>query len=195
MYGAVTPKWFRTVLTPIKQTLSTFFQRFETLKGIKIALLVWVDFAYWWRCIRKGLPCSLRSRLVHFDAMSFIFRLLHFKHMLKYLISLNKEHLYYSGPMRGLELIMWPQWQWKALKKTASHGTNRQTDMQKLHTRGHNDSKTESHKVVTCSTHLSKFYRSRKFAQFIPIEKFERRDDSKLHSYIDFGWPITTKKK
>ena len=24
-----------------------------------------VDFAYWWSCIRKGLPCSLRSRLVY----------------------------------------------------------------------------------------------------------------------------------
>ena len=116
MYGAVTPKWFRTVLTLIKQTLLTFFQRFETLKGIKIALLVWVDFAYWCSCISKGLPCSVRSRLVNFDAMSFVFRLLHFKHMLKYLISLNKEHLYYSEPMIGLELIMWPQWQWEALK-------------------------------------------------------------------------------
>ena len=27
-------------------------------------LLNWVDLAYWWSCIRKGLPCSLRSRLV-----------------------------------------------------------------------------------------------------------------------------------
>ena len=26
----------------------------------------WVDFAYWWSCIGKGLPCSLRSRLVFF---------------------------------------------------------------------------------------------------------------------------------
>ena len=24
----------------------------------------WVDCAYWWSCIGKGLPCSLRSRLV-----------------------------------------------------------------------------------------------------------------------------------
>ena len=25
----------------------------------------WVDFAFWWSCIGKGLPCSLRSRLVN----------------------------------------------------------------------------------------------------------------------------------
>ena len=25
----------------------------------------WVDFAYCWSCIGKGLPCSLRSRLVY----------------------------------------------------------------------------------------------------------------------------------
>ena len=47
----------------------------------------WVDFTYWWSCIGKGMPCSLRSRLVltcfylfwsiliHFHLFSLIFTL------------------------------------------------------------------------------------------------------------------------
>ena len=47
-----------------------------------------------------------------------------------------------GGPIRGLELIMWPQGQWEALKKkTALNCTGRQTDR---HTDGPGNSMTES---------------------------------------------------
>ena len=50
-------KWLKMVK---KETILTFFHRFQTLKGIKIAVSYgnfaeWVDLAYWWSCIRKGL--------------------------------------------------------------------------------------------------------------------------------------------
>ena len=35
-----------------------------------------------------------------------------------------------KGSMIGLELIMWSQGQWKAWKKTAPNGTDRQTNKQ-----------------------------------------------------------------
>ena len=46
-----------------------------------------------------------------------------------------------GGPMRGLEMIMWPQSQWQASKKkNAPDGANRQTDKQ---TDGQGNSMTE----------------------------------------------------
>ena len=45
--------------------------------------------------------------------------------------------------MRGLKLIMWPEGQWEASKKTAPDGTDRQTH---THTDGHGDSMKESAK-------------------------------------------------
>ena len=46
-----------------------------------------------------------------------------------------------GGPMRGLEMIVWPEGKWEASKKTASDGTDKQTNR---HPDGHGDSMTES---------------------------------------------------
>ena len=68
------------IVTPvIKPTLLTFFRNSISWRASKS--LFWfksygdfaerVDFAYWWSCIGKGLPCSLRSRLVTTNAAIF----------------------------------------------------------------------------------------------------------------------------
>ena len=38
------------------------------------------------------------------------------------------------------------------------------------------------------------YFRKISTIQSFPMKKFERRDDSILHSYIDFCWPLTTSK-
>ena len=72
LYGATKPKRLKMVVLPQKQTILHFFRNSKSLRASKS--LYWfqsygnfdelVDFAYQWSCIRKGLPWSLRSRLV-----------------------------------------------------------------------------------------------------------------------------------
>ena len=70
------------------------------MKSIYIAVLVQshggfaegVDFAYWWSCIGKGLPCSLRSRLVYIDIVG---------------IRLNRPRGQISENLVGLVVLVW----------------------------------------------------------------------------------------
>ena len=63
LYSAVTPKQLKKVLPVIKQTILTFFRDSKSWRASKSLywfksygiFAEWVDFAYWWSCIRKGL--------------------------------------------------------------------------------------------------------------------------------------------
>ena len=73
------PKWLRVVLPVIKKIYIEIFPEILNLEGNKSLywfksygdFAEWVDFAYWWSCIGKGLPCSLYSRLVKIPLLVF----------------------------------------------------------------------------------------------------------------------------
>ena len=77
---------------PILQENKLFWHFFRDSKSWRASKLLvhwfksygnfaeWVDFAYWWSCIGKGLPCSLHSRLVFmYFHILFLSRVLIFK--------------------------------------------------------------------------------------------------------------------
>ena len=60
--------------------IDIFFRDFKSWRASKSLywfqsygnFVEWVDFDYWWSCIGKGLPCSLRSRLVLLEILALL---------------------------------------------------------------------------------------------------------------------------